>query len=91
MQCDATGVPPQGFRCAANFGKKLHIRTLWLEKGNFHLSSSMVLSNMCNILFSYACILIGKVFICRYIFMAMYSFVPPFREATFIGVPSCVF
>jgi hypothetical protein len=23
--------------------------------------------------------------------MAMYSFVPPFREATFCGVPSCVF
>jgi hypothetical protein len=26
----------------------------------------------------------------RYIFIAMYSFVPPFREATFRGVPSCV-
>jgi hypothetical protein len=23
--------------------------------------------------------------------MAMYSFVPPFREAKFCGVPSCVF
>jgi hypothetical protein len=23
--------------------------------------------------------------------MAMYSFVPPFREAKFFGVPSCVF
>jgi hypothetical protein len=23
--------------------------------------------------------------------MAMYSFLPPFREATFCGVPSCVF
>jgi hypothetical protein len=28
---------------------------------------------------------------CRYIFMAMYSFIPPFREAKFCGVPSCVF
>jgi hypothetical protein len=28
-------------------------------------------------LFSYACILIGQVFICRYIFMAMYSFINP--------------
>lgn len=25
-----TGVPPQGFRCAANFYKTLHIRTLQL-------------------------------------------------------------
>jgi hypothetical protein len=25
------------------------------------------------------------------IFMAMYSFVPPFREAKFCDVPSCVF
>jgi hypothetical protein len=46
---------------------------------------------MC-VLFSYACILIGQVFIiCRYIFVAMYSFVPPFREAKFCVVPSCVF
>jgi hypothetical protein len=31
---------------------------------------------------------------CLYVdtyFMAMYSFVPPFREANFCGVPSCVF
>jgi hypothetical protein len=28
---------------------------------------------------------------CRYIFMAMYSFVPPFRETKFCGAPSCVF
>jgi hypothetical protein len=46
---------------------------------------------MCNVLFSYACIFIEQVFICRYIFMAMYSLVPPCREATFCGVPSCVF
>jgi hypothetical protein len=50
----------------------------------------IVLCRMCNVLFSYACILKGQVFICRYIFMVMYSFVPPFREATFCGVPSCV-
>jgi hypothetical protein len=36
------------------------------------------LSNKCIVLFSYACIVTGEVFICRYIFMAMYSFVPPF-------------
>jgi hypothetical protein len=46
---------------------------------------------MCYVLFSYACILIGQVFVCRYIFIAMYSFVPSFREAKFCGVPSCVF
>jgi hypothetical protein len=46
---------------------------------------------MCNVLFSYACILIGQVYICRYIFVAMCSFVPPFREATLCGVQSCVF
>jgi hypothetical protein len=77
-------------RRTANLYKKLQIRTLQLEKSNSYLSSSMFLSNMCNVLFSYACILIGQGFICRYIFMAMYSFVPPFREATFCGVPSCV-
>jgi hypothetical protein len=33
-QCSATGVPPQGFRCVANFYKKMYIRTLYLEKGN---------------------------------------------------------
>jgi hypothetical protein len=27
----------------------------------------------------------------RYIFMAVYSFVPPFPEVTFCGVPWCVF
>jgi hypothetical protein len=39
---------------------------------------------MCNVLFSYACIIIGQVFICRYIIMAVYSFMPLFREATFV-------
>jgi hypothetical protein len=61
------------------------------KKAISYISSSIVFSNMCNVLFSYACILIGQVFVCRYIFMVMYSFVPPFREATFCGVPSCVF
>jgi hypothetical protein len=28
---------------------------------------------------------------CRYIFMAVYSFMPSLREAKFYGVPSCVF
>jgi hypothetical protein len=46
---------------------------------------------MCNVLFLHACILVGQVFICRYIFMAMCSFVSPFREAKFCGVPSRVF
>jgi hypothetical protein len=46
---------------------------------------------MCYVLFSYACILIGQVFICKYISMAMYNFVSLFREAKFCGVPSCVF
>jgi hypothetical protein len=106
-QFSATGVPPQVFRCAANFYNKFYIRMLSLEKGNVlsfvikiryththtytHTgSSSIVLSNMCNVVFSYPCSLIGQVFMRRYIFMAMYSFVPPFREATFCGVPLCV-
>jgi hypothetical protein len=46
---------------------------------------------MCDVLFSYACIFIGQGFICIYILAAMYSFVPPFLEANFCGVPSCVF
>jgi hypothetical protein len=45
---------------------------------------------MCYVLFSYACFLVGQGFICRYIFMAMYSSVPPFREVKFCGVPPCV-
>lgn len=53
-------------------------------------SSSVVLFNECYILFPHACILIREGFVRRYIFMAMYSFVPPFREATFCGVPSCM-
>jgi hypothetical protein len=28
---------------------------------------------------------------CRYTFMAVYTFVPSLREAKFCGVPSCVF
>jgi hypothetical protein len=90
-QCSATDVPPQVSRSAANFYTKLHIHTSYFEKGNSYLPPSIVLSNMCYVLFSYACILLGQVFICRHIFMAMYSFVPPFRQATFCGVPSCVF
>jgi hypothetical protein len=37
----------------------------------------------------YARILTGQVFSYSYAFMAMYSSVPPIREATFCGVPSC--
>jgi hypothetical protein len=46
---------------------------------------------MCYVLFSYACILMGHGFICRYIFTATYTFVSPFCEAKFCGVSSCVF
>jgi hypothetical protein len=43
-------------------------------------------------MFSHARILIGQGFIIyRYIFMAMYSFLPPSRESKFCGVLSCVF
>jgi hypothetical protein len=41
-------------------------------------------------LFSHACILIWQGLRSRYIFMAVYSFVPYFREAKFCGVPSSV-
>jgi hypothetical protein len=81
----------------------IYIRPLQLEKGNIlsfaiiirnahtHTgSSSIVLFNMCYVLFSYACTFIGQGFVCTYIFMAMKSFVPPFRKAKFCGVPSCV-
>jgi hypothetical protein len=54
-------------------------------------SPSIVLFNTCRVLFSYACILFGQGFICRYVFMSMYIFVPSFREAKFCSVPSCVF
>jgi hypothetical protein len=61
------------------------------KKAVCYISASIVFYNMCNVLFSYACILIGQVFIYRYISMAMYSLVPPFREATYCGALSCVF
>jgi hypothetical protein len=56
-----------------------------------YLLSSIVSSNMYNVLFSYACILIGQGFICWYIFMGIHILVPPFREAKFCGVPSHIF
>jgi hypothetical protein len=43
---------------------------------------------MCYVLFLYAWILIGQAFMDTY--LAMYSFVPLFREVKFCGVPSCV-
>jgi hypothetical protein len=49
-------------------------------------SSSTVLSNMCNVLFSYACILIRQGFICDAYLWPL----PPFHEAKFCGVPLCV-
>jgi hypothetical protein len=54
------------------------------------LHQQYVLSNTCNILFPFACILIKQVFICTHIFMSMYNFVPPFREETFCAVASGV-
>jgi hypothetical protein len=36
------------------------------------------------------CTFIGQVFVCNYIFMAMYNFIPPFHETKF-GVLSRVF
>jgi hypothetical protein len=54
-------------------------------------SPSTVLFNMCYVFFSYTCILIGKVSTHRYILIAMYNSVPPFHEATFCSVLSCVF
>jgi hypothetical protein len=33
-----------------------------------------------HVLFFYACTLIGQGFICTYIFMAMYSFLPPYMR-----------
>lgn len=40
---------------------------------------------------SCACIPLEQVYICRYVFMATYNFVPLFREATCCGVSSHVF
>lgn len=42
---------------------------------------------MCDVSISYACTLTVQVFICTYIFMAMYSFVTRLIEATFCGMP----
>jgi hypothetical protein len=67
-QCYATSVPPQGFRCSANFYKKFHIRKLQLEKIMSCLSP-IDLFNTCNVALSYVRILIGHVLTCRYIFM----------------------
>jgi hypothetical protein len=46
---------------------------------------------MCNVLFSCACILLGQVFMCGYIFAVKYSFVRTFHEVTFYNVPLCIF
>jgi hypothetical protein len=102
-QCSATVVPPQGFRCATNFYKKLYIHTLQLEKGNI-LSFVIRIRNththwfiIDNFIQHTSCFILirlhsyGQGFICRYIFMAMYTMVPPFCEAKFCGVLSCVF
>jgi hypothetical protein len=43
------------------------------------------------VLFPYSHIPVGQEFIRRHIRMAMWSFVPPFRDAKFYGVPSGVF
>jgi hypothetical protein len=97
-QCSATGVPPQGLWCAAKCYKKLYIRTSKLDKCNI-LSFVIRIRNththihwfIIDRFIQHACILIGQGFICRYIFMAIYSFAHPFRETGFCGVPSCVF
>jgi hypothetical protein len=83
-------------RCAANSHEKIVYSHVIVRKSNIlslaviirntyththTVSSSIVLLNMCCVLFSYACILRGQVFICRYIFMAMYSFDPPVTVA----------
>jgi hypothetical protein len=84
-------VPPQDLRCAENFYKKIAYSYVIVRKRQFlsFIIDSFIQHASC--LFSYACIVIGQVFICRYIFMLMYSFVSPFREAKFCGVPPCVF
>jgi hypothetical protein len=51
----------------------------------------MDLPNMCYVLLSCAGTLTGQVFICCYIFMTFYNFTPPFREAIFCEVSSCIF
>jgi hypothetical protein len=87
-------VPPQGFRCTANFYKILYIRTLYFEKYNIlpvtH-THRFIIDNIQHVLcFVFICLHSDRANICRYIFV-MYSFVLPFREAKFCGVPSCVF
>jgi hypothetical protein len=102
-QCSTTGVPLQVFMCAVKFYKKFYVHILQSERGNilyFMISihnkhtpdaSSVVLFYMCYILFLYACVITGQGFVCRYMFMAMYSFVPTSCEVVFCGVLSCVF
>jgi hypothetical protein len=50
----------------------------------------MILFNRCCVLVSYAFILIGKEFVCRHTFVAMYIFVFSFRGAKYCNVPPCV-
>jgi hypothetical protein len=83
-QCCATGVPPQRFRCAANFYKKLHIRTFCCKKATSYISSSIVFPNMSNVLFSYACILTGQRFVCRYILWPWRVSYPLFVRRNFV-------
>jgi hypothetical protein len=85
--CRGTLVCRKVFRCVANFYKQLPLR---LGKVSHRPSSLTVSCSMRRVLFSCACILIGQVFICRYISKATRSFVTAFREAVFCGVPSQV-
>jgi hypothetical protein len=86
-QCSASGVLLQVFRCAANFCNKWHVRKLQSYKSRVYLSSWTVLWNVCNVLISYCCMLIGQGFICRYLFITMYNFVYQLNMAKFFGVP----
>jgi hypothetical protein len=79
-QCSANGVPPERYGSVANICKELYFPQLHLEAGNSLLSTSTASSNMCDVLFSYACILIWQVCICRY----------PFSCGDISGVLSCV-
>jgi hypothetical protein len=76
-KCFAADGLPRGFKCAANFYKKLHICTLYLDKDTISFSWLIFVTQthahilfhhrnfhfMCNVLFSHAYILMVQVYI----------------------------
>jgi hypothetical protein len=78
------------FQVCLEFCKRMYIRTLYFEKRQFthtHAGTEVNRRYFYSPCFHMPAFLHGKVFVCRYIFVAIYT---PFLEAKFCGVPSCI-